>query len=379
MRLTLVISSLACGGAERVMTVMANYWAARAWHVTLLTLDDGTAAPFYDVDYRVRHSPLGLAGNSGNRAYGLRNNVRRVSGLRRAIRNSRPDAVISFIDKTNVVTLLAAQGLNVPVIVSEHTDPFLNPIGGVWKRLRGWTYPLADMIVVLSETALDYFPPRLQSRTRVIPNPVSRPVTDAGPRGQLVKPSVVAMGRLSREKGFDLLLRAFARVKDSHREWSLTILGEGPLRAELESLRDGLGLAGSVHLPGRVKRPHEVLAQGELFVMPSRREGFPMALCEAMACGLPVVCADCSGGLREIVRSGIDGLLVPAENADALAAAMGSLMRDESERKRLASGARHVTERFGVEKVMGMWEEALERAGMKTRFGEPSRLGSLEC
>src|ERR1044072_3158441 len=163
MRLTLVISSLACGGAERVMSVMANYWAARAWDVPLLTLDDGSAPPFYDIDDRVRHSALGLAGNSRNRAYGLQNNSRRISGLRRAIRNSRPDAVISFMDKTNVVTLLAAQGLNVPVIVSEHTDPFLNSIGGIWKQLRKWTYPLADMIIVLSKAALDYFPPRLAS------------------------------------------------------------------------------------------------------------------------------------------------------------------------------------------------------------------------
>ena len=86
------------------------------------------------------------------------------------------------------------------------------------------------------------------------------------------------MGRFAQEKGFDLLLQAFARLKDEHREWTLTIIGDGLLRVELESLRDGLGLNDRVHLPGRVKHPQDLLRQGDLFVMPSRREGFPMAL-----------------------------------------------------------------------------------------------------
>jgi len=370
MRLTLVISSLACGGAERVMTTIANYWAARERDITLLTLDDGSVPPFYDLDDRVCHKALGLAGNSDNRATGLRNNLKRISGLRQAIRNSRPDIVISFMDKMNIVTLAAAQGLRVPVIISERTDPALKSIGGIWNQLRRWTYPLADMIIVQSKSALDYFPPQLQSRARIIPNPISRPRIDTQVCEQLVKPSLIAMGRLGQEKGFDLLLQAFARLKDEHREWTLTIIGDGSLRVELESLRDSLGLNDRVRLPGRVKHPQDLLRQGDLFVMPSRREGFPMALCEAMACGLPVICAACSGGPREIVRNGIDGLLIPTEDVDALTAAMDRLMRDEAERKRLASGARQVTERFGIEKVMGMWEEALERAGIKRRSAQ---------
>lgn len=377
MRLTLVISSLGCGGAERVMTAMANYWAARGRVITLLTLDDDSSPPFYDLDERIRHKPLGLAGFSGNSLTGLWNNLKRIYRLRRAIRASNPNAVISFMDKTNVVTLLATRGLGVPVIVSEHTDPSLKSIGSIWQQLRRWTYPFADRIVVLSKTALDYFPRILRSRACIIPNPVSQPQMNTPSDRQLLKPSLVAMGRFIQEKGFDLLLQAFARVKDKHRGWTLTILGEGQLRAELEAMRDTLGLNDRVFLPGTVKHPQEVLMQGDLFVMSSRREGFPMALCEAMACGLPAICTACSDGPTSIVRNEIDGLLIPTEDVDALAEALDRLMADEAERRRLANSAQSVTDRFGVEKVMSMWDEALEERSVKQRFSKSAQLRNL--
>jgi glycosyltransferase involved in cell wall biosynthesis len=144
------------------------------------------------------------------------------------------------------------------------------------------------------------------------------------------------MGRLHPQKGFDLLLEAFSRIKDQYPDWSLTILGDGPLREQIESLRDELGLKGRVHLPGAVKNPHQVLKQAELFVLSSRREGFSLALLDAMSYGLPVVAFDCRSGPREIIRDGVDGVLVPPEDVGAMAEALGRLMSDESERNRLA-------------------------------------------
>src|SRR5689334_5516281 len=152
MRLTLVISSLQCGGAERVMAIMANYWAARGHVITLLTLD-GAKSPFYELDCRVQHQALGVAGPSLNLVRGLSSNLKRIGALRRALRASHSDAVISFADKTNVLVLLASRGLKVPVIVSEHTDPALSPIDRVWHQLRQRVYPMADLIVVLTQEA----------------------------------------------------------------------------------------------------------------------------------------------------------------------------------------------------------------------------------
>src|SRR4030095_10514384 len=172
MELTLVISSLQGGGAERVMTNMANYWAAKQLKVTLLTFDDGTIPPFYTLDSRFRHIPLAVARQSETIATALRNIVNRVWSLRRAIRDSQPDAVISFMDKTNVTTLLATRGSNVPVIVSERIDPRMQPLDKSWERLRRLMYAWANLIVVQSEPALKYFPDSLQARAQVIPNPV---------------------------------------------------------------------------------------------------------------------------------------------------------------------------------------------------------------
>jgi len=360
MRLTLVIPSLAGGGAERVLSTLANYWQGMGRGVTLLTYDDGTVPPFYGLDPDIRHVPLGIAQDSRHFVAGVRNNLRRVSALRAALRGSAPDAVVSFLEQTNVLTLLATRGSGTPAVVSERMDPASYRVGAAWERARRWTYPSASAVVVQTQRAADYFPRSLRPRVRVIPNPVvPPPVTKDPSGGPSPRPALIAMGRLHPQKGFDLLLRAFAGTRELHPEWSLTILGEGPSRAELEALRDRLGLAGCVSLPGRVKAPDAFLARADVFVMPSRFEGFPNALCEAMACGLPSISADCPSGPREIIRHGVDGLLVPKEDVGALAAALRRLMSDAGERRRLARRAPEVTERFSPDKVLGMWEELL--------------------
>jgi glycosyltransferase involved in cell wall biosynthesis len=363
MRLTLVISSLSSGGAERVMSIMANYWASasKGWNITILTFDDGSNPPFYDLDCRICHIPLGIAKDSANIFLGLWNNLKRIAKLRAVISESQPNALISFMDKNNVITLLAVQGLNIPVIVSERIDPHYYSIGVIWEQLRWWIYPLANSIVVQTKEARDYFLPQWQDWIDIIPNPVlSAKQVNISTERLLPKCSIIAMGRLEGQKGFDLLLEAFAKLKDCYPEWSLTILGEGSLRSELEFLCDRLDIANRVYLPGRVKNPYEYLQQAALFVMSSRFEGFPNALCEAMACGLPVISTDSPSGPREIIRKGIDGILVPSEDLEALTSAMNRLMSDEKERQRLGKAALEVTERFSIEKVMVMWEDLLD-------------------
>jgi GalNAc-alpha-(1->4)-GalNAc-alpha-(1->3)-diNAcBac-PP-undecaprenol alpha-1,4-N-acetyl-D-galactosaminyltransferase len=361
MKVTLVIYALGAGGAERVMTIMANYWAARGWKVTLITLVDRHQSPFYQLDPQIHLQQLNVAGSSTNLVESLQAGWQRIKALRAAIVASTPDVIISFMNTVNVLVLLAGWKLNIPTIVSEHIYPGFTDANKIWQVLMKWTYRYADRVTLLTQNALPFYPASKGYRSIVMPNPVLTPAPDLITEPLVSTPTLMAMGRLHPQKGFDLLLPAFAQIQSKYPEWHLTILGEGPMRAELEALRVRLGLIDRVHFLGSVKNVDAHLRQADLFVMPSRFEGFPMALCEAMACGLPVLTADCLSGPREIVRDGVDGILVPPEDVDALAAGLDRLMGDPALRQQLAQAAPQVLDRFGLERVMGMWMDTIKQ------------------
>ncbi len=361
MKVTLVIYALEGGGAERVMSIVANYWATHGWDVTLLILADATKPAFYQLAPQIKLQHLGIIGDSPNLFALLRTGWQRIERLRAAIIASQPDVVISFLNTVNVLTLIACRNSNIPTIVSEHIYPEFSDVNKVWQLLMKWTYRWADRVTLLTQNALPFYPASKGYRSIVIPNPVLTPVPDTATATLMPTPSLIAMGRLRPQKGFDLLLPAFAKLRAKYPDWHLTILGEGSMRSELEALRSQLGLVECVHLPGSVKNVNAHLRQAALFVMPSRFEGFPMALCEAMACGLPVLAADCLSGPREIVREGIDGILVPSEDINALTTGLDRLMGDPALRQQLAQAAPQVLERFGLERVMEIWTDTVKQ------------------
>lgn len=358
-RVALVIGSLGPGGAERVMVLLANHWATHGQSVVLVTFGTPREQDFFGVREEVERAYLDAFRIIWNPVKGF-NTLRQIVVLRRALTCAAPDIVISFIVKTNLLTLLATRGLELPVVVSDRLDPRVHPLSLAWRILRRLLYPRATHVVVQTQTALHFYPDRVRRRSRVIPNPIPAPPSRVPARArETTAPRIVALGRLHPQKGFDLLLRAFSQIVPQHPAWSLEIWGEGPERSALEALVVDLSLEGSVRLPGMTKVPYDVLRSGDLFVLSSRREGFPNALCEAMACGLPVVSFDCPSGPREIIRDGIDGLLVPPEDTEELARAMHRLMADAGERARLASRAPEVIDRFSVGRVMTIWDQLL--------------------
>lgn len=359
MKIAMGISSLGEGGAERVITIMANYWAGKGEDVTVITLAS-EEKDVYHLDERVWRAAYDLEINSRGIWDALKNNLLRVLRLRGTLRSRRPDVVIGFSEHMSVMMLLATLGLSIPVIVFEHTDPRQAPLDRLWRLLRRWSYFRAKGIVLLTEelknVAAQNWPEKI---LHVIPNPAVIVEKDkrAPPPLELPSRFMVAMGRLVPLKGFDMLLEAFSRCERD--DWSLVILGEGEDRLRLEQLVKDLGLEQRVLLPGHVAEPSLVMRRADIFVLSSRYEGFPMALVEAMACGLPVISYDCPTGPSDIIRDGVDGILVPREDVPALVEAMTCLMDDGDERKRLALRALEVTERFCVEKVMGQWNALL--------------------
>jgi len=363
MQLTLVISSLERGGAERIISVLAGAWVERGNQVTLITFDDAEE-PAYPLHPEVALKSLRIPNElARNLFYALYRNVRRVQLLRRMIRQSQPDVVISFLDFPNIISLLAVWGLGIPVIVSERANPQYDGLKPIWKRLRLLLYPRAAALVCQTSAMITQLQQEMKVTGYAIPNPVemSAALTSMIPKdGRTNSHTVIAMGRLVPQKGFDLLLEAFARIAERHPTWSVKVLGKGPLQSQLEAQAESLGLKGRVSFAGAVSDPFPLLSAADLFVFSSRFEGFGNALTEAMACGLPVISFDCAAGPSDIIRHGVDGILVPPEDIAGLASAMDRLMGNAAERERLSRRAPEVVTRFSLKSVLAMWERVFD-------------------
>jgi GalNAc-alpha-(1->4)-GalNAc-alpha-(1->3)-diNAcBac-PP-undecaprenol alpha-1,4-N-acetyl-D-galactosaminyltransferase len=359
----LVVSSLSAGGAERIISEMANWWAAHDHRVTVLTLS-GTDQDHYQLNPNVERIALDFWGRARNPWQVIDKRIRRIVKLRKAILKSKPDLVISFMDLTNVRTLVALICTKIPVIISERTDPRYNPISRFWSCSRRFFYPLSAALVVQTRSVGQWAQCTFPScKISVIPNFV-RNIPESKGSGR-EKSMILAVGRLGREKGYDLLLRAFAVAGGVQKGWHLTILGEGIERHNLERLIAALGLTASVHLPGIVKEPAEWMQKTSLFVLTSRFEGFPNALLEAMACGCAVIATNCPSAPAEIINDDTNGLLVPAEDVIALSNAMQRLMDDESLRQRMGVQALKVKTTFSQETIMAEWDALIENISSK--------------
>jgi glycosyltransferase involved in cell wall biosynthesis len=358
MRITLVISSLERGGAERIMSLLASAWAQAGKDVTLLTLDSSEIA--YPLHPAVKiHNLRPPARKAGRWIQALSRKILRVPSLRKAIRESCPDLVISFMDRPNILTLIATRFLKVPVIISERTNPSVHKIGPVLSGLRALLYPLAQATVCQTSAAAAWFQSKMRIKTSLIPNPLVQPLKathDVATAREDGPHILLAVGRLHAYKGFDLLLRAFALVFEKHPQWVLRIVGDGPQRLELQRMATALGLAERVQFIGSVNDPGSEFREADLFVLSSRFEGFPNALCEAMAAGLPVVSFDCPWGPSEIIHNGLDGILVPPADVNALGAVLSRLMADPAERARLAERAPEIMARLDLSKILLLWE-----------------------
>jgi GalNAc-alpha-(1->4)-GalNAc-alpha-(1->3)-diNAcBac-PP-undecaprenol alpha-1,4-N-acetyl-D-galactosaminyltransferase len=366
-RLTLVVPSLELGGAEHVVAQMANHWAALGDQVTVITLSSA-AGDTYSLRTEVTRIALNAMHESRGAIEAVSHNLARIRLLRAAIARSAPETVISFTNRMNVLTVLACRPLGVDIVISERIDPSRYAIGRAWSWLRRRVYPSARALVVQTDRVRLQMLGIMRGRPiYVIPNAVfTAATTSSVTRDSDGARWIVGVGRLTSQKGFDLLIEAFSQIAERHPDWSLKILGQGPARETLEQLIAAKKLVGRVILAGWKKDPAADLRQGELFVLSSRFEGFPNALLEAMACGLAAISFDCESGPAEIIRDGVDGLLIPSEDTVALAAAMERLITDEPLRRRLGSEALRVGERFGVEQYFQRWEAVLRRESVES-------------
>jgi len=360
-RIVIVLSALGAGGAERVVSLLCREWAQSGHEIALIAFDAADARSYHAFHPNIKTIHLGVDYRPSSRLSGAVRSLMRVIRLRRAVRREAPDVVVSFLTKINVLTLLACRGLDVPVIVCERNNPLRQDAHPLWwrlhERLRRGT------LVLQTRASCAALAPHGRGATRIIPNPV-QPGPD---RANVDAHTIVAVGRLVPQKGFDILLRAFGRIADQHPDWSLTIWGDGPEKEELIRQRNALGLEGRVAFPGVSDRPGGWIESGSLFVLASRYEGFPNVLVEAMAAGFPVVSVDCPWGPGEIIEHGRDGLLVPSEDEGALANALAALVDDPAKRQRLGQMAACSVLRFSADRVVGQWNDLIESVATAKR------------
>ncbi|MEP0773313.1 MAG: glycosyltransferase [Acidobacteriota bacterium] len=342
---------------------LASFLALQGHQVRVLVLHGGET--FFPLPSTVELQRCPVAGGAAMARF-----YRRQMWLRRQLREFAPDLVLSFIEVANVHALLAAPP-RVPVIVSERTDPRWHRPPAVYRALRGLVYGRAAHVLVQSEGLRSWAERRWKhGAAAVMPNPVF-PAPPAPPLDR--SPRVVSFGRLSEEKSYGDLLKAFAGVAPTFPEWQVVIFGEGPQRPRLLGLVQRLHLQGRALLPGAVPDPAAQLRRGDVFALTSRYEGFPNALAEAMARGVAVVAYDCPSGPRELIRSGVDGVLVPSGDLQALAEALRRLMESEQDRLRLGERAREILQRFPADEILARWETLCQRVALGATGRPPAR------
>ena len=330
MKITLVIASMGMGGAERVASVLTNAWIMRGHHVSIVTFDPPGTAPAFALAPSIAVTSLGVSGGSGSFVSALRNNFHRLRWLRNCLRTQAPDVVVAFMTETNVLAILAGFGASWPTIVSERIHPAHHRLRWPWSTLRQLFYRRADAVVAQTSDIADWLVNNTAANARVIANPVDiasfrvrqRVASDA------LRKRLVAVGRLDHQKGYDILIDAFAAVASELPQWDLAIFGEGPERAALSQRIAAHCLDERIALRGVTAAVASVYREADALVHAARYEGYPNVIIEALASGLPVIATDSPGATREILADGHYGVLVSPEDVTALASAMAALLND---------------------------------------------------
>jgi GalNAc-alpha-(1->4)-GalNAc-alpha-(1->3)-diNAcBac-PP-undecaprenol alpha-1,4-N-acetyl-D-galactosaminyltransferase len=378
-RIVIIVGSIAAGGAERVAATMANAWCNSGDEVRLVSTYLGARAAAYPIHPGVSVVLLSEA-MPGSRLWPPI--VRKIRALYRLLRSIEPDVIISLLTNVNVLTILAHANSGIPLIISERTDPLHDrELPSVLRLARTLCYRFADALVVQSTAAAQRYGARLPGvvRTVVIHNPLPAQLADGSSRAQQdgAGGCVIAMGRLTPEKGYAKLIDAFAAALGDDRSWQLRIWGDGPLREDLQSRVDRLQLADRVQLCGLTDQPWPALAAGQIFVLSSEYEGFPNAMLEAMALGLPCIAFDCPSGPRELADAGRAAMLIPPGDVGALATALRALARDRALRTALGErAAAFVRGRFAQESIMADWDALIEE--VMARDASDQRMRSSE-
>lgn len=352
-RIVFVTRSLKAGGAERVIAQLVKYLVKKDIICSIITIDN--CEVFYDLPSNVKII-----------AIGERTSIRyldkflRYKEVRRYIKELTPDIVLALPEEIGIFVIPTLFGTGIPVVVSERNNPWIMP----WKKptriLRKIFYPFSAGVIFQTKQAASYFSKCIREKSIVLPNPLDLkriPQPFVGER----RKEIVGVGRLVAQKNFPLLIKAFSEFHKNHSDYILTIYGEGESRGELENLAASCLPQGSYFFAGEVKNLLEKINGAAMFVLSSNYEGMPNVVIEAMAIGLPVIATDCpSGGPASLIDDGINGLLVPVNDVNALMDAMSKVAGSNEFASMLGKNAQKIREKLDSDIVAEQWRNYLD-------------------
>ena len=357
MKIFFAVKSLhTAGGTERATIVLANELASRGYEISLISLDN-EGAPFFKVSPQIK---IVYIYNGKDKRPSLVRDVSRRVALRKLYKAEKPDLIIIVGTGRSLLNLPVARGI--PTIGWEHFNINVN-----WHLFHPLSRRLAarycDRIVTLTQQDAENYRMRFAAKNVVcIPNPVT--ITGLQPT-PLNEKRVLASGRLTKQKGFDLLLDAWNLTKERHNGWKLRIIGSGKMKAILEEKIRKYGLNDTVEMIASSDNMAAQYLQSSVFVLSSRHEGLPLVLIEAMATGLPIVSFDCETGPRDIVHQNVTGFLIPPLDVEELAAKLDTVMQDELLRKSFSENALKYSGRFETGKIIDKWETMIREILME--------------
>lgn len=342
------------GGTQRVVSLLVPHWS-EANNVILVTLAS-FEKDFYPLPCHITRIGLGLSTNSRTFLHAIIANIKRIIALRKIIRKHKPTVIISFLESTNVLSILARVATNTRLIVCVRADPKKQAFNKYWRMAQKILYKFSDKVTTNNrevENWLQKYVPK--NKVVYIPNPIKiLPQKKTNRQKQ-----ILFVGRLHAEKGCDLLIKAFSHTALPHKGWQLIFVGSGPEKDSLKELIKNLTLESSVLLLGEKTRVADFYLAAEIFVMPSRHEGMPNALLEAMSFGLPVIVSNSSASLLEYVTPEYNGLVFNNENIEELAKSLEMLAFDNRLRKTLGENAANKLKQNDFRAVVAQWQMIL--------------------
>lgn len=344
-----VVASMAGGGAERVIAILANQFVQQGVEVSIMMTAGEDVV--YQLDERIKLIPIG--GKTGG---SMKARLARIKKMRSYLKKNSPAIVIVFGLGASFFAVVANLFLRNKMIISERNDPNACE----HPHLRNLIYSQADYMVYQTEMAKDEFPQYLRKQALVIANPVSSKLPERWEGKRENK--IVAVGRLEEQKNYEMMLTAFAEFYKKHPEYQLHIYGKGYLESSLKDLANRLQCGQGIVWKGFCRNVWQEIGNASMYVLSSDFEGISNSMLEALGLGLPVISTDCPiGGSRMCIQNRENGILVSVGNFHALAQAMCEVAEDEEFAKKIADNAYKIRERFSEENISRQWLNLVSR------------------